>query len=117
MNAHDLDQIDPTLIDGQAVPEEFIAEHFAVAELAELLNMDMDTLFTAVAGGLVPRPIVLPVEPPMPVWNARIIQAWLEAGAPVDENYITHQRVVLDRLFDTIRDSLSENPPSIDERN
>lgn len=107
----DFDQISPELIDGRNVPPEFIAEHLSVDEFSRLLHVSMDQLFDGCANGLVPRPIVLPTCPAQPVWNAKVIQQWLEAGAPPDEAYVRHQRIVLDRLLESIRDSLSANPP------
>lgn len=113
-----LHNVDPALIDGMTPPTSFIESCYSPQELMERVGLTNEQAFWwAYREGRLPRGVSLPCDPPMLCWDRRLIEEWIAAGSPRDEVHAAHEHVVLSRLLDTVRDTLSAFPPTASERN
>lgn len=113
----ELHDISPELVEGMVTPQSFIEQNYCPQELADELGVTIDELWLGVREGLIPRGVWLPVNPPMPCWDAQFISEWIHAGKPPCELHMAHQKIVFTKLIAAVRGSLSAFPPTVTERN
>ena len=89
------------------------AEFTGEVDVTEKLRLGT---FLAYREGRIPRGVSLPTNPPMICWDRETVEVWIQHGCPRDPWHAAHEKIVLQRLLDCVRQQLSSHPPTLVER-
>lgn len=118
MQTPSLDQIAPELYDGMSPPASFAETCYDYKQMMDVLGIEDDLEFwERYRNGEILPGVALPTNVPFLCWDRGIVDKWLELGRPVDPAFWAHRMLVLTRLVDCVRATLSQFPPTKSESN